>query len=416
MKRIICPSTINGVIRAPSSKSMMQRYIVAALLAEGDTWIKNPSLCDDTLTALGIAEQLGATVSMEQEVVRISGGFNPKEEVLNCGESGLGIRMFSAVAALHHSPLILTGMGSLESRPVGMIEQPLAELGVECETTSGCIPVSVKGPLRGGKARIDGSTTSQFLTGLLMSLPVVHTNSELLIRNLKSKPYIDVTLKVLQDVGIEVENQAYKRFLVKGNQQYKAGEYEVEGDWSGAAFLLTAGALNGRVQVTGIQPDSLQADRRILTALEMAGAKVKVFDETVEVIAGDLKPFWFDATECPDLIPPLVALAVHCRGVTVITGTSRLKSKESNRALVLQNNFANLNVRIELENDQMIIHGGRVEAGSIHASNDHRIVMAAAIAGIKANGEIKITGSDCVSKSYPHFFDDYLKMGGITNE
>lgn len=297
-----------------------------------------------------------------------------------------------------------------------MIEQPLAELGVECETTSGCIPVSVKGPLRGGKARIDGSTTSQFLTGLLMSLPVVHTNSELLIRNLKSKPYIDVTLKVLQDVGIEVENQAYKRFLVKGNQQYKAGEYEVEGDWSGAAFLLTAGALNGRVQVTGIQPDSLQADRRILTALEMAGAKVKVFDETVEVIAGDLKPFWFDATECPDLIPPLVALAVHCRGVTVITGTSRLKSKESNRALVLQNNFANLNVRIELENDQMIIHGGRVEAGSIHASNDHRIVMAAAIAGIKANGEIKITGSDCVSKSYPHFFDDYLKMGGITNE
>jgi 3-phosphoshikimate 1-carboxyvinyltransferase len=270
--------------------------------------------------------------------------------------------------------------------------------------------------MKGGTVRMDGSITSQFLTGLLMSLPVVHDDSELLVRSLKSKPYIDVTLDVLHDFGIEVENQGYYRFLVKGNQQYRAGEYEVEGDWSGTAFLLTAGALNGRVQVTGIQPDSLQADRKILTALEMAGARVHITDEAVEVIAGDLIPFRFDATECPDLFPPLVALAAHCRGVTVITGTDRLKSKESNRALVLQENFANLNVRIELEHDQMIIHGGRVRAGSIRASKDHRIAMAAAIAGIKADGKVEIQGSECVSKSYPHFFDDYLKIGGATDE
>ncbi len=416
MKRIISPSTINGAIHAPSSKSMMQRCIVAALLGEGQTSIMNPSLCDDTLAALRIAEQLGATVTLEKERVRISGGFNPKEEVLNCGESGLGIRMFSAVSALHHSPVILTGLGSLENRPVGMVEQPLSELGVECETANGFIPVRVKGPMKGGKARIDGSTTSQFLTGLLMSLPVVNKDSELLVRNLNSKPYINVTLKVLQDFGIEVENQAYNRFLIKGNQQYKAREYEVEGDWSSAAFLLTAGALNGSVQVTGIQPDSPQADRKILDALEMAGAKVSIKGETVEVNTGDLVPFRFDATECPDLFPPLVALAAHCKGVTVLTGINRLGSKESNRALVLQKNFANLNVRIDLEKNQMIIHGGRVEGGSIHASNDHRIVMAAAIAGILTDGKIEIIGSDCVSKSYPHFFDDYLKMGGVTDE
>ena len=258
MKRIISPSTIDGVIPAPSSKSMMQRCIVAALLAEGQTAIVNHSLCDDTRAAIKIAEQLGASVSIEQDVVRISGGFDPKEEVLHCGESGLAIRMFSAVASLHHAPIVLTGLGSLENRPIGMVEQPLSELGVKCETTNGFIPIRVKGPLKGGSAQVDGSTTSQFLTGLLMSLPVVHDDSELLVHNLKSKPYIDITLNVLNDFGIEVENQAYKRFFIKGNQQYKAREYEVEGDWSGAAFLLTAGALKGRVRVTGIQTDSSQ--------------------------------------------------------------------------------------------------------------------------------------------------------------
>ena len=148
----------------------------------------------------------------------------------------------------------------------------------------------------------------------------------------------------------------------------------------------------------------------------MAGANVNIGDETVEVIATDLVPFDFDATDCPDLFPPLVALAAHCRGITVLTGTGRLRSKESDRAVVLRENFARLGVKIDLENDRMIIHGGKVRSGSIHACNDHRIAMAAAIIGIKANGIIEIEGSDCVSKSYPDFFDDYLKMGGVINE
>lgn len=416
MKRIIRPSTINGVIRAPASKSMMQRSAVAALFAEGQTVISNPSFCDDTLAALRIVEQLGATVTLENDRVLITGGFKPKGEVLQCGESGLAVRMFTAVASLHHTPLTLTGIGSLKSRPVGMIEGPLSDLGVDCKTEDGFIPVRVKGPLKGGRASVDGSATSQFLTGLLMSLPVVHDESEILVRDLKSKPYIDLTLKVLRDFGVEVENRMYTRFLVKGNQYYRAREYEVEGDWSGTAFLLTAGALAGRVKVTGIQKDSPQADRRIVDALEMTGASVNMTNDTVEVIAGDLVPFGFDATECPDLFPPLVALAAHCKGITVLSGTSRLTSKESNRALILTEIFSNLGVRIDLVEDQMIVHGGRVEAGSIHAHNDHRIAMAAAIAGIKAAGKIEIRGAECVSKSYPHFFNDYIKMGGTADE
>lgn len=416
MKRIISPSTIAGVLRAPSSKSMMQRSVVAALFAKGQTTIANPSMCDDTQAALRIAGQLGASVLVENEQVRITGGFNPKDDLLHCGESGLAVRMFSVVASLHHAPVTLTGQGSLKKRPVGMIEDPLSELGVVCKTERGFIPIRVKGPLKGGRVRVDGSSTSQFLTGLLMSLPVVPEDSEILVRNLKSKPYIDLTLKVMEDFGIEVENQLHARFLVKGNQHYKAREYEVEGDWSGAAFLLTAGALNGRVKVTGIRMDSHQADRKIIDALRMAGALVSTKNDTVEVITKDLNPFEFDANDCPDLFPPLVALAAHCRGITVLSGTGRLQTKESNRALVLKESFANLGVRIDLENDQMIIHGGRVEAGSVHSSNDHRIAMAAAIAGVKAAGKVEITGSDCVSKSYPHFFDDFIKMGGTADE
>ena len=416
MKRNVCPSVINGEIRAPSSKSMMQRTIVAGLLAEGVTGIENPSFCDDALAALRISEQLGADVQLGKDWVRITGGFSPRADVLDCGESGLGIRMFSAVASLHHSQIFLTGTGSLESRPVNMIEQPLKDLGVGCETTNGLVPIRVKGPIKGGKAEVDGATSSQFLTGLLMSLPFAANDSELLVKNLNSKPYIDLTIKVLKDFGIEIENRDYHHFIIKGNQQYKARNYEIEGDWSGTAFLLTAGALNGKIRITGIQPDSPQADKKVLSVLEMAGAKIVVEGETVEVCSGDLNSFQFDATDCPDLFPPLVALAAHCEGVTVISGAHRLKSKESNRALVLQKEFSNLNVQIELKKDQMIIHGGPVNAGSIHSNNDHRIAMAAAIAGIKAKGNIEITGSECVSKSYPNFFEDYIKIGGVAYE
>ena len=416
MKKTISPSTITGEVRAPSSKSLMLRGIVAGLLASGETLIKNPSLCDDALSALKISEQLGAEVKLSSDLVRITGGFKPEEETLHCGESGLGIRMFSAVASLHNSTIQLTGSGSLENRSVNMIEKPLRELGVDCKTSNGFLPIHVKGPLKGGKASVDGSESSQLLTGLLMSLPVVSENSDLFVKDLKSRPYIDITLKVLSDFGIKIENQDYRSFRIPGNQEYRAGEYVIEGDWSGAAFLLTAGALNGSVRVTGIQPESLQADCQILSVLEMAGAQITVEEESVEITSGGQNPFHFDATECPDLFPPMVALAAHCNGITVLSGIHRLISKESNRAMVLQQEFANLGVPIELADDKMIIQGGIVRSGSVDANNDHRIAMSAAITGIKATGNVEINGAECVTKSYPYFFEDFIKIGGIAYE
>ncbi|MCK4464818.1 MAG: 3-phosphoshikimate 1-carboxyvinyltransferase, partial [Bacteroidales bacterium] len=264
MNKTIWPSYVEGEVRAPASKSIMLRAVVAGLLSDGTIRLKYPSYCDDSLAALRIAEQLGATVTRKKTWVFIKGGFKPRGEVLNCGESGLGIRMFSSVAALHHSELILTGVGSLEKRPLFMLEEPLRDLGVKCETNKGFIPVRVNGPLQGGKTTVDGSISSQFLTGLLMALPVAKQDSEVKVLNLKSKPYIDLTIKVLFDFGIVVNHRNYEVFKIQGNQKYIAGEYEIEGDWSGAAFILVAGALAGSVKVSGLKPDSKPADKAIL--------------------------------------------------------------------------------------------------------------------------------------------------------
>ena len=416
MNKTVRSSSIKGEVRAPASKSVMQRAVVAGLLSDGTTRLKYPSYCDDSLAALGIAEQLGATVTRKKTGVFIKGGFKPRGEVLNCGESGLGIRMFSSVAALHHSELILTGVGSLEKRPLFMLEEPLMDLGVKCETNKGFIPVRVNGPLQGGKTTVDGSISSQFLTGLLMALPVAKQDSEVKVLNLKSKPYIDLTIKVLFDFGIVVNHRNYEVFKIQGNQKYNAGEYEIEGDWSGAAFMLVAGALAGSVKVSGLKPDSKQADKAILKALEKTGAVVKTSGELVEVTHKNLESFEFDATDCPDLFPPLVALAAHCKGKTYIKGANRLRGKESDRASVLENEFKKLGVGIQLDGDQMVVCGGEVSSGSIYSNNDHRIAMAAATIALNAKGGITVIDYECVTKSYPDFFQDFLTIGGIVYE
>lgn len=416
MTKSIKPSTIKGTVRAPASKSMMQRAIAAALLAETPTKILNPTYSNDAKAALRVVEALGARVRMDENEILIKGGLNPTGEILNCGEAGLSIRMFSPIAALRHERLTLTGEGSLLSRPVSMIEEPLKQLGVEVSSTDGCPPLTVKGPLQGGEAVVDGSVSSQLLTGLLMALPKAPKDSRLTVIDLKSTPYIDMTLTLLRAFGVEVEHSNYQSFFIKGNQTYNRGEYRVEGDWSGASFLLTAGALGGSVTMTGLDTSSPQADRRIIEALKAAGARVKMTGDSVEVSEKDLKAFDFDATHCPDLFPPLVALACNCKGTTVLTGVERLIHKESNRAMVLEKEFSSLGAVIRIEGNRMEIEGTRLKGGTIDAHNDHRIAMAGAAAAINAEQDVTIRGYECVAKSYPDFFEDFSKIGGIVYE
>jgi len=416
MERYVDPSALEGTVNAPTSKSMTQRAIAAALLADGESIILNPSYCDDSLAAMSMAVGLGARVEPQVSEMKIIGSATLKESKLNCGESGLAIRMFSPIAALYQAQITLVGANSLKKRPMFMIEEALNQLGVKCTSTGGFLPLTIKGPLAGGHCEIDGSVSSQLLTGLLMALPLATKNSEIKVRNLKSKPYIDMTLQILKYFGITVENEKYELFHIPGNQKYIPSHYSVEGDWSAGAFLLVAAAINGRMIVNGLSRDSLQSDMSVLKALEKAGARLVFSENKLEISKTALQAFDFDATESPDLFPPLVALAAYCEGNSSVKGVSRLIFKESDRAKTLQEEFAKLKVKIEIHDDTMFITGSQPQAGRVESHDDHRIAMALAIAALGATGRVYIRDSQCVAKSYPGFFDDLRQLGASVHE
>jgi 3-phosphoshikimate 1-carboxyvinyltransferase len=416
MERCLEPSAIKGTLKAPASKSMTQRAIAAALLADGQSIIHNPSYCDDSLAAMSIAVGLGARVEPQVNELKINGSAVLKEPKLNCGESGLAIRMFSPIAALYPAEIKMVGANSLKKRPMFMIEEALNQLGVKCTSSGGFLPLTIEGPIVGGHCEIDGSISSQLLTGLLMALPLATGNSEIRVNNLKSKPYIDMTIQILKSFGISVENRDYSLFRIQGNQKYIPQSYTIEGDWSGGAFLLVAGAINGQLRVGGLRSDSMQSDKLIVNALEKAGAHITSGENQIEITRSELKAFEFDATESPDLFPPLVALASYCEGISTIKGVSRLIYKESDRAKALQEEFGKMGIKIEINDDLMFVIGGKPQGARVESHDDHRIAMAIAVASLGATGKVSIRDSQCVAKSYPGFFDDLRNVGAVVHE
>lgn len=416
MKVVIKPSGINGVLSAPTSKSSMQRACAAALLHEGETLIYNPGKSNDDLAALDIIQKLGAVIAAkdDEKMVIHSKGVQPASETINCGESGLSIRMFTPIAALSHQAITINGTGSLLKRPMDFFDEILPQLGVAVTSSKGMLPIKVNGPLQSRDITIDGSLSSQFLTGLLFAFakaavaPVTIT-----VVNLKSKPYIDLTLQVMKEFGYEIENNNHESFVIKPVNPLpnKALSYTVEGDWSGGAFLLVAGAIAGKIVVKGLDPYSTQADKAILQAIIASGATISIEATQIEVAPpatglAALKPFHFNATDCPDLFPPLVALAAYCNGTSVIEGVSRLAHKESNRGLTLQDEFAKMGIEIILQDDLMMVKGGGgLKGANVHSRHDHRIAMACAVAALKAEGETSIDEAEAINKSYPDFYE-----------
>lgn len=417
MKKLVQPSEIKGTIKAPASKSMMQRAIAIAALADGTSVLYNYTPCNDAEAAIEIAKRLGAEVNIDGSTITIKAGIHKVHDSLNCGESGLGIRMFTPIASLFEKEIMLNGEGSLKTRPISMLEKPMRELGVQINTNDGFVPITVRGPLRGGEAYVDGSLSSQILTGMLIALPMATGDTMLSVDNLKSIPYIDMTLQIIQEFGAELSQTDYERFSIKGNQKYKAREYSIEGDWSGASFHVVAAAIAGEVHVENVSKNSKQADIAILEAVQLAGAKVSIKEDSVIVKASKkLKAFEFNATNCPDLFPPLAALAAYCEGKSKIKGVSRLKHKESDRATVLKNEFKKVGISITIDGDYMIIEGGKPTSGFIHANNDHRIAMAAAVLALKAEGSIEIENAECIDKSYPSFYEDFTLLGALVSD
>lgn len=413
--KFIKPGKVDGVCRAPSSKSELQRAIAAAFLARGHSEISFFGLCDDSRAALNIVEALGASVQSAEDRLIIEAGVRKPASSLDCGESGLCLRMFAPIAALFEEEIILTARGSLLKRPVAMVEAGLKNAGARCQSRGGFPPLIVQGPLAGGKILLDGSQSSQHVTGFLMALPLVDGDSELIVDNLRSMPYVKLTLAVLNAFGVSADADFKNgRFLIREGQRYLPRSYSVEGDWSGAAFLLVAGAVAGRVTVTDLNPASLQADRNILSVLEECGAELSFSYQEVTVARDSLTAFDFNAEEAPDLFPPLAVLACYCRGKSRIRGTGRLRYKESARADALVDVLGRMGAVIQLDGDALEISGSDLNGGKVDSHNDHRIAMAAAIAALGSREGVEVDHPECVSKSYPHFFDDLerLKTGG----
>ena len=413
MRVTVHPTRIAGTLVSPPSKSVMLRVAAAALLAGRDrTRIRNPSLCEDARSGLRVIAALGAAVAVGPDEVVIDGGFRPRERVLDCGESGLCLRMFTAIAALAHREITLTGKDALLRRPATAVEGALRALGGEVRTRDGHAPIDVCGPLTGGVAEVDGTVSSQFLTGLLMATPLLPEDSTLFVKRLTSRPYVNLTLDLLDRFGIRVERDGYERFHVPGGQRYRTGECRIEGDWSAAAFLFVLGAIGGRVRVHGLDPDSAQADRSILGALREAGARVVSLPDGAEVERAELRAFRFDLTDSPDLLPPLAALACHCEGTSLIGGAGRLRHKESDRGGALARELNGLGGKVAVHDDTIEITGAPMAGGRAGAHGDHRVAMALAVAAVGAGGPVSIEGAEHVKKSYPSFFEDLVAVGG----
>ncbi|NMC64067.1 MAG: 3-phosphoshikimate 1-carboxyvinyltransferase [SAR324 cluster bacterium] len=409
--RYVQPVFLEGGLEAPPSKSMMQRAVLAATFASGHTRILNPSYCDDGLSALHAAGVLGAKIIKDPSVVHIQGGHSPLAYEIDCGQSGLCLRMLCALTSIFKEQFTLTGRGSLTKRPLDMVALPLRSLGAEVELDGSFLPIKIKGPIHGGTIEVDASKSSQFLTGLLMALPLCDKDSCLRVSALKSKPYVQMTLVLLKSFGIKIDARTdLLEFNIQGRQSYCATTCNIEGDWSGAAFFLVAAAINGVLQVRNLDTQSPQADRAILDVLIQAGADMELSEEGIIVRKSNLQSFDFDASECPDLFPPLVALACYCRGISKIHGTERLKFKESDRTKALIEEFSKMGASLKEEGNVLIVKGTSLHGAEIDPHNDHRIAMATSIAAIGSSDSVGIRDSECVSKSYPGFFEELEKL------
>lgn len=413
------PGFIRGSLQIPASKSMMQRVCAGALLHQGTTVIHNAGNSDDDKAALHIITQLGAGVQYpDDNRIEITGsGLYPSNDIIDCGESGLSARLFLPIIALVNKCITVTGKGTLMKRPMHILDKTLPQLGVVTKSSNGYLPFYIQGPLTPRSISIDGSTSSQYLTGLLFAFShPLTTPVTIQAHNLKSKPYIDMTLQVLELFGKPVQHHNYEYFIIDPSlfRPKSKIELSIESDWSSASFWLVAGVINGSLSLSGLDTASAQADKAILKILEHAGAAIEIDGDTIRVSKTEnLKNFAYDATDTPDLFPILAVLAAYCKGASRIKGISRLLHKESNRLESVSDMLARFHIPFSIQDDELIVEGGgKLQGCSIDSYHDHRIAMAAAIAGLSAQGPVIIRAAEAVSKSYPGFFSDLSLLGG----
>lgn len=389
-------AALNGAVTLPPSKSAAHRAILCAFLAGGGT--VSPMIPSrDMQAAIGAANSL-----------------KNGEKIINCIESGNTLRFFIPVAAALGKEVTFTGEGRLPQRPLGEYIELLPKHGVQIQS-SGSLPLRISGKLQSGDFHIRGDISSQYITGLMLALPLLDGDSNIILTTpLKSKPYVDMTVNVLADYGVEIK-ETDSGYFVKGNQHYSVRDYTVEGDWSHAAFFMSAAAIGGRITLKGLDMHSAQGDKAVCDVMRLFGAEVAADENGVTCAHRELRGIDIDCDDIPDMVPAIAVTAAFAKGKTVIRGAQRLRFKESDRIEAIVSNLKKMGVGVTETADGMIIEPARVSGAALKGYNDHRIVMAFSVAASFANGGTTIDDAQSVNKTYPSFFDDFKQLGGKAN-
>ncbi|MDE6665353.1 MAG: 3-phosphoshikimate 1-carboxyvinyltransferase [Ruminococcus sp.] len=414
----ITPSRLNGNVDIPSSKSVAHRALICAALAQGQSDISGINYSKDIEATINAMFKLGAMSAIvvsnptTQHITGIGSDFinlcgfeykQPEKVVIDCNESGSTLRFIIPVAAALGIETEFHGRGRLPQRPIDIYIRELGKHGITFDYNN-TMPFTMSGQLQSGVYEIEGNVSSQFITGLLFALPMLDGDSEIVLTShLESRPYVDITIDVLKRFGVTID-ETENGFRIKGNQTYKPHSEKIEGDYSQAAFFYVANALGSSVTLGNLNPDSVQGDKKVLDIIENM------------CYNGNIGSFRADCSDIPDLVPVLAVLAAFGSAESVIYNAERLKIKESNRLETTAALINNLGGNAEVTDDGLIIRPtGTMHGGTVDSYGDHRIVMAAAVAATKTDGNVIIKGAEAVEKSYPDFFKDYKNLGGKIN-
>jgi 3-phosphoshikimate 1-carboxyvinyltransferase len=414
--KITGQQSLQGAISAPGSKAYTHRALLASLLSQGETIIQGASDCDDAHRTLESIRSLGANVHTERDriVSYGTGKFASYTKPINCGESGATFRFLTAIAATSRTTISLRASRGLAKRPMKPLFKAIEMLGAStCATDyKDGSEVRIHGPLIGGETWIRGDISSQFISGLLFAAPLAAKDVTVHVEGpLESRPYVEMSMKVLKKHGIAIEEDG-NEFHVPAPQKYTPALHHVPGDFSSAAFLIAGGGIAGeKVTISGLNPGSPEPDTVFLKVIDRIGLNFRSIGETLEVRGSELEPFEFDASNNPDLVPPLEVLGCFTNGTSEIRGVRRLRYKETNRLQTVPAELGKMGARIRVYRDVVSIRGGGLVGCELDSKDDHRVAMSCAIASIGAKGNSLIQNAEAVSKSYPAFFQDLTELG-----
>ena len=415
MRVTLSPGNVEGPLSAPPSKSMTHRALILAALAEGTSRVKSPLISDDTLATMKVLEQLGVRLERREDEVIIEGGqLSPPDHPLDCNESGTTMRLITSICTLLKGPCTIIGGKSLSKRPIGPLLDALKQLGVNIESNNGKPPLTIygDGELPGGKVRIPGNVSSQYISSLMIAAPLATSPVKIqLTTPLESKPYVEMTRDAMLDYGISVKPSDDFMEIEINPSNYSPADINIEGDWSSAAFLVAAGVLAGDVNVSNLELSSSQADKALVEILKSMNASIGTFDDKIAVKKSNLRSIEYDMRDCPDLFPIVSALCAAANGTSILTGLKRLRIKESDRIKSMTDGLVKMGADLKVSDERMEITGSDLKGTIINPYDDHRIAMTFADLSLIASGQTIIMDAECVSKSYPGFWDDMESLG-----